>query len=303
MTIQKVGLDFFPLNVNLEQDDKFALVVAKHGIIGFAVLIKMYSKIYADKGYYYEWNEDTQLLFSSKIGVEHHKVLSVIADSIKWKIFSEDKFKQHGILTSARIQKTYLDITSRRLRVEMLKTHLLLDGKNVSIINKNVNIISQDVDILNDSAAQSKVKESKVKNSKELNTSCPRNSKKEFLDDSQEIILSKLLFSKILARNPEHKEPDFQKWAYNIDLMVRKDNRNFATIAKVIEWCQEDNFWQNNILSTGKLREQYDQLILKMNKKTETDTEPKSWGNLREVAKDLKSNSISDLFGDGVSGE
>ena len=67
MTIQKIGLDYFPLNVNLEQDDKFALIEAKYGIIGFGVLIILYSKIYADKGYYCEWNEDTQLIFSSKI--------------------------------------------------------------------------------------------------------------------------------------------------------------------------------------------------------------------------------------------
>ena len=39
----------------------------------------------------------------------------------------------------------------------------------------------------------------------------------------------------------------------------------------MIEWCQTDEFWQDNILSTAKLRKQYDQLVLKMNK---TDSKP-----------------------------
>lgn len=167
MTIQKIGLDFFPLNVSLEQDDKFALIEAKHGIIGFAVLIKMYSKIYADKGYYCEWNEDIQLLFSSKIGLERNKVVEIINDAIKWKIFDKDKFDKYKILTSKRIQENYLEITKRRLRVELISEFICihntpLNGKNVDIINQNVDIISLNVDILNDSATQRKeVKEVK----------------------------------------------------------------------------------------------------------------------------------------------
>ena len=40
--------------------------------------------------------------------------------------------------------------------------------------------------------------------------------------------------------------------------------QNHEVIEKVIKWCQGDPFWQNNILSTAKLRKQYDQLALKM---------------------------------------
>ena len=47
--------------------------------------------------------------------------------------------------------------------------------------------------------------------------------------------------------------------------MIRVDKRDPDEIARVIDWCQADSFWQNNILSTEKLRIQYDQLLLKMN--------------------------------------
>jgi hypothetical protein len=45
--------------------------------------------------------------------------------------------------------------------------------------------------------------------------------------------------------------------------MIRLDNRAPESIEAVIRWCQADTFWQNNILSGAKLREQYDQLDLK----------------------------------------
>ena len=88
----------------------------------------------------------------------------------------------------------------------------------------------------------------------------------KYSESSNEFRLSKLLFNKIKERNPNHKKPDLQKWAYDIDLMIRVDKRNPEIIKKIIIWCQQNDFWQNNILSTAKLREQYDQLFMKMQK-------------------------------------
>lgn len=70
--------------------------------------------------------------------------------------------------------------------------------------------------------------------------------------------------SLIKQRNPNFKQPDSQKWAKHIDLMVRIDGRTPEDIEKVIQWCQSDSFWMNNVLSTEKLRKQYDALYMKM---------------------------------------
>lgn len=103
-------------------------------------------------------------------------------------------------------------------------------------------------------------------NHKPLTTNQEPKEKKEktFLSDSDEIRLSELLFSKIKSRNEKHKEPNFQAWGKHIDLMIRADKRTPVEIDRVICWCQEDCFWQNNILSTAKLREKFDALVLKM---------------------------------------
>jgi hypothetical protein len=92
-----------------------------------------------------------------------------------------------------------------------------------------------------------------------------KNIKVLFVDDSQELYFSKKLFELIRINNPEAKEPNFQNWAKEMDLILRIDKRSADSVAKVISWSQKDSFWKNNILSTKKLREKYDQLSLKMN--------------------------------------
>lgn len=103
-------------------------------------------------------------------------------------------------------------------------------------------------------------------NHKPLTTNQEPKEKKEktFLSDSDEIRLSALLFSKIKNRNPKHKEPNFQSWGKHVDLMLRVDKRTPEEIERVICWCQEDLFWQNNVLGTDKLRKQFDRLVLAM---------------------------------------
>lgn len=56
---KKTGLDYFPLDVYL--DDKFKFVEIKFKLEGFAIVIKLLQKIYAN-GYYIEWGEDEELL-------------------------------------------------------------------------------------------------------------------------------------------------------------------------------------------------------------------------------------------------
>jgi hypothetical protein len=87
---------------------------------------------------------------------------------------------------------------------------------------------------------------------------------KTFSSDSIEIRLAELLLEKIISRNPGFKKPNIQAWAKDIDLMIRIDNRAASEIHQVIEWSQQDKFWQSNILSTSKLKKQFDQLKAKM---------------------------------------
>lgn len=60
------------------------------------------------------------------------------------------------------------------------------------------------------------------------------------------------------------KEKLTEKWYDPIRLLVERDGRSVESVKKVIEWCQDDDFWKTNILSTAKLRKQFPTLWLKV---------------------------------------
>ena len=87
--------------------------------------------------------------------------------------------------------------------------------------------------------------------------------KESYSPTSLEVRLSKFLFSFIKSRDAKTKEPNYQKWADEINKIMRIDKRDAEEIEEVIKWCQNDYFWQNNILSTLSLRNKFTQLKLK----------------------------------------
>jgi len=114
----------------------------------------------------------------------------------------------------------------------------------------------------NDNQRQPQVKLSKVK----LSISKDKIKKKEYitltgLKMSQDIRLATLLFSLIKQNNPTHKQPDIDNWADEVRKMREIDKRTEEQIEFLIRWCQSNDFWQANILSTKKLREKFDQLV------------------------------------------
>ncbi|HBR33660.1 MAG TPA: hypothetical protein DD734_03435 [Firmicutes bacterium] len=104
-----------------------------------------------------------------------------------------------------------------------------------------------------------------IRSSSQVSATVP----KTFPKESKEYKLAAVLRTKILenlpnARVPPDTEEGLHKWAREIDLMVRRDGRDPNEIHKVITWCQNDPFWLSNILSTRKLREKWDTLVLQM---------------------------------------
>jgi hypothetical protein len=146
----KQGLDYFPLDVDM--DEKTELIEAKHGIIGFGILIKLFQKIYKE-GYYIKWNEESLLLFSKRINVDKNLVNAIIKDCFQYNLLDETLFNEQNILTSHGIQKRYLNAVDRRKVVELIKKYVIV---NINEVNVNINWINDD------NSTQSKVKESKV---------------------------------------------------------------------------------------------------------------------------------------------
>ncbi|WP_081911484.1 DUF4373 domain-containing protein [Clostridium culturomicium] len=174
---QKEGLDYFPLDVDVDQDDKVTLIEAQYGIEGFGIVIKLMMKIYKTS-YFYEWTEREQLLFSKRVNVDINRVNAVINNCVKWGLFDETVYNLHKVLTSKGIQKRYLTAIGRRQTVKMIKEYLLLDDETVNayknLVIVNINPIKKELmPTLIPKGKERKEKETKEKERKEEIPSSP----------------------------------------------------------------------------------------------------------------------------------
>lgn len=105
------------------------------------------------------------------------------------------------------------------------------------------------------------------------NSSSNRTKEKPLKTSSPDALrLAEKLADLILENNPSgsinllngKKAATVQKWSSEIEKLNRLDKQDWAAIEKVIEWCQQDNFWKGNILSADKLRQQWPKLTAKM---------------------------------------
>lgn len=136
---QKEGLMYFPLDVDMDTDDKVILVQAKHGVEGFGILIRLLMEIYRN-GYYYPWTEREQLIFSSRINTDINVIIDVVNDALKWGFFHQELYEKYEILTSRGIQKRYLEGTAKRKEVCLIKEFLLVDPpKRNNIVISGIN--------------------------------------------------------------------------------------------------------------------------------------------------------------------
>ncbi|MDP4087440.1 MAG: DUF4373 domain-containing protein, partial [Bacillota bacterium] len=175
----KQGVDYFPLDVYL--DDKFKFIEIKYKLEGFAIVVKLLQRIYAN-GYWYKWTEDETLLFSDELKVEYNLLENVVNECLKRGIFDSTMYEKNSVLTSKGIQKRYKEIVRRRKDVEWITDYLLIDD-----ISRVIDDINPELSSHNDGkSTQSKVKETKVKETKVKETKIPKNKYGDFVSMTSE---------------------------------------------------------------------------------------------------------------------
>lgn len=251
----KSGADYFPLDVNLDDDIK--LLEAEYGLKGFAVLIKLYQKIYSC-GYYCSFTSDVGLLFAKHNAASVDFVNEIIACCIRRNIFDKALYDKYSVLTSKGIQERYLEIKKRATNIILDKRYLLLSD---TILSKYATITIVNVD--NNSFNASNNTQSKVNESKEKKN--PQSTPKEqttFHNDSNEMKLAHYMYKKILKNCPNAKKPNFQSWAKTFNLMLNKDKLLYDDVNEMIGFAAWHPFWKSNILSPNKLRDKWATLYI-----------------------------------------
>ena len=191
MAIAYDGINYFPVGVNFMEENAMEVIEAKYGIKGSAIVLKLLCKIYKE-GYFIHWDEEQCLIFANKAGreVQAAEVQGIIEILFIKGILDRNSYLENGILTSANIQKIWMEATKRRKRDLKALPYLLVndltqqeteapEGENVTISPGNV---VHDVTVNAKNACnsgQSKVKEKKAEEHKELPPSAPPKGKEK----------------------------------------------------------------------------------------------------------------------------
>lgn len=160
----KIGLDYFPFDIDFFSDEKIEYITAEFGIKGEIVVIKLLCRIYRN-GYYLAWSDDTAILFAKRAGegISGALVNSVVNVCCKRGFFSKTLFTTYSILTSEGIQRRYFDAVERRKEIKVIREYLLISLP--SQINVIIYSINADNNAINEYInPQSKVEETKQKN-------------------------------------------------------------------------------------------------------------------------------------------
>lgn len=163
----KNGLDYFPLDVNFFTDEKTEAIMGEFGLKGTSVMTYLFMAVYQN-GYFLEWNKLKQMQAANRLGLSAKLVNQVVNQLVVYGVFNESLFQSANVLTSLRIQETYLEATARRKNVTTEKYWLIKSDENAEdnqeIVNDNINSSSV---VVNDNInTQSKVNEIKPNQTK-----------------------------------------------------------------------------------------------------------------------------------------
>ena len=204
MAIAYDGINYFPVGVNFMEENAMEVIEAKYGIKGSAIVLKLMCKIYKE-GYYIRWDEEQCLIFANKAGreVQAEEVQGIIEILFTKGILDRNSYQENGILTSESIQKVWMEATKRRKRelselpylmvklekengkadtppaLQEIQQPELFKKEKTPVNPKNV-VHHVAVDAKNAcNSGQSKVKEKKAEENKELSPSAPPKGKEK----------------------------------------------------------------------------------------------------------------------------
>ena len=110
----KCGIEYFPLDVDMDSDTAVCVLEARHGIEGFGVLIKLFMRVYRS-GYFIPWDEREGVVFARRSGVAPETLDAIVDTALEEGLFHRGMFDSHGILTSGGIQKRFTLAAKRRI--------------------------------------------------------------------------------------------------------------------------------------------------------------------------------------------
>jgi hypothetical protein len=222
--IAQPGIRYYSTDVDMVLHQKVKLIFNEFDSHGYWIYSCLLSEIYRVKGYYLDLSDQDYLtLFATDVVKKPVSLVkTIVSGCVRRGLFEKSLFDVFTILTSDRIQQTYLDATSERRRkgsvIELRKELLLItvpDGaENVVIVSKDAekSILPRRNEEIPRSNSQSKVKQSKVKESKGEREGEPPAHAPDFL---------KIIFEKFKDSVAKHFPKEWEKHKKSYDAFVK----------------------------------------------------------------------------------
>lgn len=271
---------YFSHDANARQDEKILMLRAEHGWEGYGIYWALVEMMFESSDTSLHHNKTRGIAVSYNIDIT--VLESVINTCITEELFVSDgeRFWSDSLVRRKTKFQELKEKKSQAGRKGMEKRWGNQQKDNTAITDDN-SVITK-----NNKGKESKENKSKGKESKDK----PSSPKQVYDEQSVPYQLAFRLYQNILANNPDYKKPNLQGWANDVRLMMERDNRTEEQIIYLMDWCQNDSFWKSNILSVSKLREKFDQLVIrvkedigKQNKSAKTEI-PRAYQSLQDWA-------------------
>ena len=139
----KLGLDYFPFDIDFFEDEKIEAISGEFGLKGEMAVIRLLCAVYRN-GYFIVWTEMLKMkLLKCLPGVSDELLEQIVNRLVRWGFFDKTLFDSVRVLTSKGIQRRYFNIVRRRKNITVDKTYILIQpemGKGVNVDNNEVNV-------------------------------------------------------------------------------------------------------------------------------------------------------------------
>lgn len=128
---RKVGLDYFPMDVDFFQDIRIRKLIKYQGGKAVTVYALLLCIIYK-QGYYVRWDDGLPFIISEQTGFEEAYIQEVFKCCLIVGLFSKELYDSDKVITSKGIQKRWIKLTDY-VGNDFLTSKLNLLGNDIKI--------------------------------------------------------------------------------------------------------------------------------------------------------------------------
>ena len=177
---KKVGLEYFPFDVDFFHDIKIRKLIKFQGGKAISVYALLLCIIYK-QGYYMRWDKELPFIVSELTGFEEVYIQEVIKNCLSLGLFDLRMFENHKVLTSKGIQERYIEICQRVKRKVVIDEFTCVSSEETPVYSEETPVYSEETPVYSEETPvySAKSTQRKEKESKYISSSLRSEDKSE----------------------------------------------------------------------------------------------------------------------------